>query len=471
MTETRMKLPLFDDYWIDFRYNTQRRWFAPETYSLCPAGPYASMFYDPERKAYRIYYEVLEDLGNDDQRQLKMMESTDLKTFTPVLNSQGSDVLYYSESGIHGASVLYDPFDPDPARRYKFCGMTRMERCRKGENTEVEIAFSADGIHWENNHEYIAHPYTSDALNKLIYNPLKDEYCLFHRAAFVERRICMKTSKDMQNWTDSRTVLQPGPNYNNGHTGMQHYSMTGAYMDGIFYGLLWRYNTSLYDMEFSRMFGFMEPELVYSYDGNEYLYTSGKPLMERPLPPTPGCVGLAPDDICESADGKDYYIICFGYVFVHGTPESNKRLYDAVKDKDVKNCNPIYKIRKDGFCGLESVGHGGKVITKGIQLLKDDLSFNIRANFGFVRFGLMKKNGEFYEGFSFDDCIPFEYDDSVDVRPRWKEHELKELLGKQVRVAIELNTAILHCITATARPFVRQPQVSFADPMGLPIPK
>ena len=83
----------------------------------------------------------------------------------------------------------------------------------------------------------------------------------------------------------------------------------------------------------------------------------------------------------------------------------------------------------------------------------------------------MKANGQFYDGFSFDDCIPFEYDDSVDVRPRWKEHELKEVLGKQVRVAIELNTAILHCITATARPFVVQPQVSFADPKGLPIPK
>ena len=200
MAETRMKLPLFDDYWIDFRYNAQRRWFAPEPYSLCQAGPYASMFYDPERRAYRIYYEVLKDFGNDDQRQLKMMESTDLKTFTPVLNNEGSDVLYYSESGIHGASVLYDPFDPDPTRRYKFCGMTRMERCRKGENTEVEIAFSADGIHWENNHDYIAHPYTSDALNKLIYNPQGSfrgatyQYEDFKRHEELDRFTCHSSS-------------------------------------------------------------------------------------------------------------------------------------------------------------------------------------------------------------------------------------------------------------------------------------
>ena len=468
--ESRMKLPLFDDYWIDFRYNAHRRWFAPEPYSLSPAGPYASMFYDPEREAYRIYYEVIEDFGNDDQRQLKMVESKDLKTFTPVLNDEGSDVLYYGESGIHGASVLYDPFDPDPARRYKFCGMTRMERCRKGGKAEIEVAFSADGIHWVNNHDYIAHPTSSDALNKLIYNPLKQEYCLFHRAAAGERRICIKTSKDLQNWTESRTILHPGPNYNDGETNVQHYSMSSTYMDGIFYGLLWHYNTSRYDMNCSHMFGYIEPELVYSYDGNEYLYTTGKPLMERPLPPEPGCVGLAPDDICESADGKDYYIICYGYVFVHGTAENNKRLMDAMKDKEVKTGNPIYKIRKDGFCGIESVGHGGKVVTKGIQLLKDDLSFNIRANYGFVRFGIMNINGEFIEGFSFDDCIPFEYDDSVDVRPQWKEHKLEELIDRRVRIAVELNTAILHCISATARPFIWQPQVSFADPKGLPRP-
>jgi len=468
MSEPRMKLPLFDDYWIDFRHNTQRRWFSPEPYSICPAGPYASMFYDPERKVYRVYFEKVRDLGKDDPRMLKLLESTDLKTFTPVLNDKGQEHLF--DSDIHGASVMYDPHDPDPKRRYKFCGMTDVgEHC--DDTTCVKIAFSEDGINWSGENAVTAHPYISDSLNKLVYNPVTQEYCLFHRAAFVERRICMKTSKDLENWTDPRIILHPGTNYNNGHTGMQHYAMTGAYMDGITYGLLWRYNTGLYDMDFSRMFGYMEPELVYSYDGQEFLYTSGQPLMERPMPPEPGCVGLAPDDICESADGKDYFILCFGYIFIHGTAANNKRLYDAMKGKNIKKGNPIYKIRKDGFCGLESVGHGGKVITKGIQLLKDDLSFNIRANYGFVRFGLMKANGQFYDGFSFDDCIPFEYDDSVDVRPRWKEHELKEVLGKQVRVAIELNTAILHCITATARPFVVQPQVSFADPKGLPIPK
>ena len=193
--------------------------------------------------------------------------------------------------------------------------------------------------------------------------------------------------------------------------------------------------------------------------------------MERPCPPMAGCTGLSPQDMCESADGKHYFILCAGSKCIHGTDEFNIKAAETLR-KHGTNPNHeavIYKIRKDGFCGIESVGHGGKVITKGIQLLKDDLSFNIRAACGYVRFALMHRNGTFIDGFSFDDCIPFEFDDSVDVRPQWKEHSLSEVIGRQVRIAVELNTAILHCISATARPHISQAMASFANPEALPI--
>lgn len=468
MNKNRMKLPLFDDYWIDFRFNTIRRWFAPEPYSMAPAGAYSSMVYDPERNVYRIYYEVMSDKNDGDVRQLKMVESTDLKNFTQVQNRDGSDVIYFGESGVHGASVLYDSHDQDSSRRYKFCGMTGIASARTLGRwaVKVEIACSPDGIHFENRHDMIAHPYFSDTQNRLMYNPLESEYCLFHRSGRGDRRVLMSTSKDLKHWNEPRLILQPGPNYNNEYNGMQHYSFSAHYMDGIFYGLLWRYNTCLYDMDFTRMFGYMEPELVYSYDGREYLYTSGRPLMERPLPPEPGCAGLAPCDMCESTDGQSYYILCAGSAAPHCPEEYKGDLPEEALGKTTKTGNPIYKIRKDAFCGIESVGPGGKVITKPMELLEDDLTFNLRANNGYVRFGLMHADGSFLEGFSFDDCVPFVYGDSIEVRPCWKEHTLKEALHRQVRVAIELNTAILHCISATARPRLVHPQKSFADPTG-----
>lgn len=465
MENCRMKLPLFDDFWIDFRFNTKRRWFAPELYASCPGGAYTSLLFDSERQVYRMYYEVLIDPALDACRALKLVESTDMKNWTQVLADDGSDTIFQGGAGIHGSSVLYDPFDPDPSRRYKLCGMTRMDR--KGKPKEVEITFSADGVHWEDRHDVIAHPYTSDTLNKLTYNPLKQEYILTLRSAHVDRRISIKTSKDLKTWTEPRVILHPGSNYSDGVINMHHYAMSTSYQDGIFYGLLWRYNTSLYDMEFTRMSGYMEPELVYSYDGQEFLYTSGKPLMERPIPPNPGCAGLAPQDMCISADGKSYYIVCSAGVRPHGIQEQNYQRSQELAERNINAAKLIYKIRRDGFCGIEGVCYGSKVITKPISFLKDDLSFNINAACGTVRFALMHKFGEFIEGFSFDDCIPFEYGDSLDVRPQWKERQLSEMLGQQVRVAIELNGAILHCISGTARPHMRQAQKSFADPQGI----
>ena len=472
MEQHRMKLPLFDDYWIDFRIGTTRRWFAPEPMGAVPGGPYSSLIYVPEDKKYRIYYEQVVSYKDDDCRVLMCQQSEDLIHFEPLLNDEGGPIIYDGEFGLHGTSVLYDPLDKDPSRRYKLCGMFGMDRAKKGESPDwmgVEIAFSPDGIHFTRHPECKVFNQTSDALNKLCYNPLDGKYTVFHRAGFVDRRISITRSEDLIHWSRPRIILQPSTNYNDGFTGMQHYSMTGNYFDGIFYGLVWRYNTSLYDKDFSRMFGFMDTELVYSYDGEEYLYTSGKNLMERPYYPQPGCCGLSPDDMCESADGQSYYILCFGYNKSHGNMKYNIRVTEELRDKNVKlpSGQPLYKIRKDGFCGIESIGDGGLVITKCLALMKDDLSFNIRANLGTARFGIMDMMGNYLEGFSLEDSIPFEYDDSVDVKPQWKEHQLSEVLNKRVRIVVELNTAMLHCITATARPYVRQMQESFAHPEAI----
>ncbi len=130
----------------------------------------------------------------------------------------------------------------------------------------------------------------------------------------------------------------------------------------------------------------------------------------------------------------------------------------------------FYRIRKDGFCGLEGMGGGapGVVVTRALGILKDDLTLNVNASCGMARFGIMIENGVqpsehkqkrihpksnlvFYEGFSFDDCVPFIKNDSVDLVPQWKKHKLQELVGKRAYIAVELKCAILHAMTFTAR--------------------
>lgn len=465
-----MKLPMFDDYWIDFRKNTTRRWFQPEHFAYVPGGAYSSLIYDDSVKKYRVYYETCVSIDDDDARVLRMEESEDLIHFTPYENENGDNTVCDGWFGLHGCSVLYDKFDKNPDRRYKLCGMFNTSASRR-DGTDpgwmgVEIAFSPDGIHFTRHPECKVCEITSDSLNKLVYNATTGEYMVFHRAAFVDRRVNITISKDLVHWSEPRVILTPGTHYNNGYTGMQHYALTGNFFDGIFYGIVWNYNTCLYDMEFSRMFGYMEPELVYSYDGKDFLYTSGKPLIDRPLPPKPGCCGLSPQEICESKDGKEYYIYLTGTVNVHGDVAANTKYAKILGEKRISGSAIVYRIRKDGFCGIESVNAGGLVITKCISLIRPDLSFNLRANVGTARFGIMEKDGKYIEGFELDNCIPFEFDDSVDYHPQWRGHDLSEVLNKRIRIVVELNTAILHCISATARPHIRQAQISFSNPQA-----
>lgn len=467
--ESRLKWTMFDDYWIDYRIKTVRRWFSPKKLSEIPAGAYGSLVYDKELGRYRIYMEQPVSLEKNDQRQLVMMESADMVHFSvPV-------PVYDGEGGLHGSTVLYDENEPDPSRRYKYCGMTRYSERKNikppekhGGDLSVDLAYSADGIHFVRDTGHPAHDRNSDTLNKLMYNPCTGEYTLFFRATHTDRRIACKTSKDLIHWTEPRIILQPSPVYNDGYTALQQYGMTAGWFDGIFYGLVMLYKASMEIGDYSRMSGYMEPELVYSFDGKEFLHTTGKTLIERPEAPEPGCIQLYPLDMVESADGEYYCIYLQGKNQMHATVENVARLTKMNNEHGVFPAGLIYRIRKDRFCGLECTEYGGSVITKRFRLTRPDLELNINASCGYARFAMVDWNGDPFPGFSLEECIPMEYEDSVCHRPQWKEHSLDELTGKKVRIRVELNSATLHCISAAARPQSDEQITSYADPTGYP---
>jgi len=310
----------------------------------------------------------------------------------------------------------------------------------------------------------VALRHDSDAVNKLCYNPHTAEYGLIHRASHVDRRIALMTTEDFKTWSDSKIILHPGPKFNNDDAITELYGMTAAWYDGVFLGITVPYHMKFSETLHTPINGYMESELVYSYDGEHFMDTTSRPLVERPSPPLQGCAQTALVDICESFDGTEYILTARAFNVHHSTaqPEmiklQNGRAFGAA----------FYKIRKDGFCGLEGMGAGapGLVLTRRMLLLEDDLTFNVNASCGVARFAIMEPGNPsdpdkrglqpgshivFRDGFSFDDCVPFAGSDSVDVVPRWQEHTLQELVGKRVYVAIKLKCAILHAMTGTVR--------------------
>jgi len=122
-----------------------------------------------------------------------------------------------------------------------------------------------------------------------------------------------------------------------------------------------------------------------------------------------------------------------------------------------------YEIRKDGFCGLEANATDGLVVTKTFELFEPRLAFNLRADFGFVRFAILTHEGKPYEGFELENCEEFTGNE-IAYCPVWRNRSIDELKGKRIRIAVEMNGATIHAIYGSLRPWIRYPQISMNDP-------
>jgi hypothetical protein len=466
----------FDDYWLDVKRGMQRRWFKPTlsgTY-VDPEfknGVYPSIHWCPEVGKYRLWYEVLPKFTVDALRYLALAESTDGRNWRPITNADSSDpaseghphVVYSGKGGVHGTSVFRDPFEANPDRLYKAAGMTRTYADgRRPRTLAVRLSVSPDGVHWTE--ENSIHPYTSDALNCLFYNPFYKKYSLLLRAAYVDRRIFQKNTNDptlQSGWDSPMLVVHPDSGY---VEPVQLYSMWGGYNEGLFLGLLMRYYIDMHDVDYSTMTGYMDSELMYSYDGFNWMHTDREPLIERNLPQEHGQCALVLTGMTTNDDGSKHVLVATGSRFMHTTGDVFERLLAEHNVPAHKFF--FYEIRKDGFVGLENCGFNGLATTKTIELLKADITVNISIPFGKLRCAILSPEGKPVAGFDYDDCIPFTGDD-VNMVPVWKEHALDELVGKRIRLSFEVSCGILYAVHATMRPSIRVAQESFGNAVQL----
>jgi len=474
------KLNFFDDYWLDFKLNVLRRWYSPKLVSqyadpsLRSGGVYHSAEWCPEQGRYLMWYEYLPDAAMDEERYVALAESADGVHWAPADAGTAPDpenhiyrnTVYLGSRGVHGSSVLRDEAEPDPARRYKMTGATRACAWRENgiENSAVRVSVSPDGVRWREDAACLVWRHTSDTSNCMYRNPVTGDYCVILRAGFVDRRICLTRSKDLKTWSRPEVILHPGADFNDDAFATQLYGMPVTRLGDSFLGCLWLYRTSCGDMDFTRMTGFIDSELTYSYDGLHWMRTSRRPLAERPPAPEFGFSSLYLERFYPSADGTRLFLVGNGCRTMHASQEDNARFRAA--SGEPLSAALIYEIRPDGFCGLEANATGGYVVTKAFELCGGEVFFNLSVPFGRARFALLQADGKPYEGFDFGDCIPFT-GDALRHRPAFRGADTASLRGKRVRFALKLDGGVLHCIEGRLRPWVRVPQASLGDPCQL----
>lgn len=210
---------------------------------------YPNVFWDPEHNKYRCYYTLFIrdpaslNTSRDERRKsdyvianrqtgLCYAESTDgihwTKPQLGLVDFDGSTANNIMFTDIQGTSVLYDPQDADPNRRYKL--LTLKE---KG-GTSLSVAFSADGIHFTPLQAWPDHsPVPGGDCHNLVFRDSKSgQFVLITRLWDSNIRVsAMSTSDDFITWTKPVEIHRA-----NGFE-TQVYSMPVFEHEGLYLGL------------------------------------------------------------------------------------------------------------------------------------------------------------------------------------------------------------------------------------------
>jgi hypothetical protein len=260
------------------------------------------------------------------------------------------------------------------------------------------------------------------------------------RPGWGDRRVAIQSTEDFLNWSNPELLLQMDP-IDSAPLGF--YTMPVIQYGHIYVGLLWIFHnsSSLPVNSFNQFYGTMDAQLSYSYDGIRFIRGLREPIL--PLNPYPhyGCTQLRPYSIIE----QDKEIRIYS-----GASQAPHGLESTIRQRTGKNTNAIvmHRLRKDGWMYLGSKGHWARFQTKPLGIWSTDIKINASAPFGVVRYQVTDEKSKPIEGFTFDECIPLQDNDSVNWPMQWEKGKVSDLSGKVIRLEIEFYNAKIYSLTA-----------------------
>jgi hypothetical protein len=354
----------------------------------------------------------------------------------------------------YGASVVYDPREPDPELRYKAAYF----------HEGMALAFSADGIHWNVQPQKAFDRFSggkpsqppfpgdkpkydplgvSDVID-VSFDPVRRLWMAYTKTwldgpdgtTFWRRALVRTDSKDFLHWSRPRLVCAPdeidevgterrgplvdGETAGGGSQGIHVHGGPTFFHGGVYFSLL-----QIID---SAHTGLMPTELGISRDG----YTVERPFRDTPFIPVNG--------------GNDFDS---GAIWSNATPvflEDEIRFYYGAysgnwKQGLVKKPTGIglATIPRDRFAGIRPLDGTGQVTLRAVALQGIcAIELNADAAKGSVRIEVLDASGFRVRGFTKEDSIPFQ-GDALRHLVQWKEAKLADLPDRRYTFRIHLD--------------------------------
>jgi hypothetical protein len=350
----------------------------------------------------------------------------------PYDGDRRNNLLGIGHYNCEGISVLYEPNDPQPSRRYKAVywdhgsGGWELRNggpyCKPGPKDGLYVALSADGIHWK---PYEGNPVISaycDTNQNVVHDMRLGKYVAFSRLGFG-RKLARTESADFIHWTRPQLVLEcdaaDGP-------GTQIYGAGVDIYEGVYLAMIWIYREG--------GDGKIDTQLATSRDGVHWTRVADRATW----------LALGPDDSWEGGmarsveriipRGDELYIY---YCGVHGAHTGPNRAKVVRKHRTSIG---LVTQRRDGFVSLRAGNREGSVVTAPQVLPAGELHVNADAAKGTLTASILSLDGKPIAGLESSRAVT---GDALDRTVQWDTLIPADLRGKPVRLRFTLRSADL----------------------------
>ncbi|NUM55602.1 MAG: hypothetical protein HUU46_18305 [Candidatus Hydrogenedentes bacterium] len=409
------RILLFDDAFLESRENITRTVNQPVKH---PSNPvlrrenswegyrvqvYGTVIHDPEADLFKAWYMNIPATAAEKitvQGQRRPGHATLLSYATskdgivwekPVLNlvdfegSTANNMIAPDLYNPEGFSVLYEPNESDPQRRYKAFywdhgrGPLMMyegqEIYGEGPDDGMHVAFSPDGIHWT---PYAKNPvmkHGSDTGQVVLWDPAIRRYVAYGRFGAGGRKVARSDSPDFIHWSEPKLVLEPdekdGPN-------TQFYGVSVDLYHGIYIGMLWMF----YIEEAS--VGRLDFQLCHSYDGIAW-HRDPERRVFMPGGPEGAWDWGDMRAACRSVILDDRVLVYYaGSAAIHGLGSKLRIGMDI----------GLATLRRDGWVSLDAGETPGTLLTKPFAYPGGSLHVNADTRNGSLRIEMLQQDGQ-----------------------------------------------------------------------------
>lgn len=380
-------------------------------------------------------------------------------------------------------NVVFDPDDPNPARRFKgLAGDIGRIPC-VSEDCQTFNLLNVP-------------PLTSGDESQLVYDRRTHCY-IASLKTFTKygRSVGISTSSDFIHWSAVTTVFstddedqvrargiiksriankslmplafvdpEPPANYvpnltGNATWGCDTYNMAIFPYEGGYIGLPAIFYRTGLDERGTNTDGFHEIQLAWSRDLHHWLRVGDRGVFIGPSSIAHGRLGIF--DRCQLLPtsrpilhGDELWFYYTGlkwrdnpYAYHADRTRRDKSEWtpqEIADEKEGTGAVCLAVLRRDGFVSLDAGNTPGEVVTKPMPVTGKCLHLNLDAVHGEARVALIQ-DGKVVPGFALNDCEPI-VGDTPRAIVRWKTGDLTKLKGQSVSLRIEMNNASLYSV-------------------------